>query len=104
LSAKEVALAAQAGDELARMALERAGIYLGRALADYLHIFNPTVIVIGGGVSLSGDLLMQPLKTALREYVLSPHYLDDLVVTTAALGDNVGLMGALALAHTQDNR
>ena len=100
LSAKDVALAAQRGDELAAEALARAGTYLGVAIADFLHIFNPSAVIIGGGVTQSGRYLFDPLRAALREHVLSAQYLENLTLTTAALGDEVGLKGALALAQT----
>jgi glucokinase len=99
ITAKEVAAAAQNGDELAITAFKRAGAFIGQTLASYLHIFNPTAVIIGGGVSRSGPLLMEPMKAAMREHVISPHYLENLTLTTAALGDEVGLMGALALAR-----
>lgn len=99
VTAKQVASAAQEGDELSIAALARAGTYIGRALADFLHIFNPSVIIIGGGVTQSGGLLLDPIKTCLKEHVLSPHYLDELLITTAELGDEGGLMGALVLAR-----
>lgn len=99
LTAKKVAIAANAGDALAIAAFERAGTYLGRAFADFLHIYNPQVIILGGGVSQSGDLLLKPLKASLQKHVMSDHYLDHFVICTASLGDEVGLMGALALAH-----
>jgi glucokinase len=69
------------------------------ALANFLHIFNPSVVIIGGGVSQSGELFFAPLRTAMREHVLSNKYLDGLILTKASLGDDVGLMGALALAQ-----
>lgn len=99
VSAKEVAAAAEKGDELALAAFERAGAFLGQAVVNYLHIFNPTMVIFGGGVSRSGPLLMEPVKAALRDHILSPYYLQDLTLTTAALGDEAGLMGALALAR-----
>ena len=98
LTAKEVGEAAKAGDSLAISALERAGTFIGSLLGDYLHIFNPSIVIIGGGVSKTGDLLLKPMRTAMEKHVYSPFYLDDLVLTTAALGDDVGLIGALALA------
>jgi glucokinase len=99
VTAKQVAGAAQQDDELSIAALARAGTFIGRALADFLHIFNPAIIIIGGGVAQSGALLLEPIKACLKENVLSPRYLDDLLITTAALGDEAGLMGALALAR-----
>jgi glucokinase len=98
LSAKDIAAAARKGDRLATAALQRSGTFLGQALADYLHIFNPSALIIGGGVSQSGPLLLEPLWNALREHVFTDKYLEDLTLTTAALGDDAGLMGSLALA------
>lgn len=100
ITAKEVSLAANQGDELAQAALARGGTYLGIAIADYLHIFNPSVVIIGGGVSQSGEAFFGPLRTAMSEHALSKKYLENLTLTTSTLGDDVGLMGALALAQT----
>lgn len=98
-TAREVAAAARAGDGLALATLERAGYYLGLALANYLHTFNPTIFVLGGGVSQSLALMIESVRESLAEHVLSPHYLDDLVIATAALGDEAGLIGALVQAR-----
>jgi glucokinase len=100
VTAKDVAIAASKGDELAQAALARGGSYLGIAIADYLHIFNPSIVIIGGGVSQSGESFFGPLRAAMSEHVLSRKYLENLTLTTSALGDDVGLMGALALAQT----
>ncbi|WP_298010101.1 ROK family protein [Anaerolinea sp.] len=100
VSARDVSLAAEQGDPLAREALAWAGGYLGRAIADFLHLFNPQIVIIGGGVSRSGKYLLDPLREAIAAYVISPEYLHGLVVTTASLGDDAGLLGALALAQT----
>lgn len=99
ISAKEISQAAAQGDALALAALEQAGRYLGLALGNYLHAFNPSVIVLGGGVTRSGAPLLKPLQATLEEQVMTPVYLQDLEITTAALGDDAGLMGALALAQ-----
>jgi len=103
LTAKDVSNAAIHGDELAQAALARGGTYLGIAIADYLHVFNPSMVIIGGGVSQSGESFFGPLRTAMSEHVLSKKYLEDVTLTTSALGDDVGLMGALALAQTLDD-
>jgi len=100
INAKMVALAAQNGDELSIAAFERAGTYLGLAISNFLHLFNPTMIILGGGVSHSGEILMTPLRKKLHESVFSPHYLDHLSISHAALGDEAGLMGALVLARS----
>ena len=99
ITTKMVAQAAKKGDDLAVAALARSGTYIGQALADYLHIFNPSIVIIGGGVSLSGSLLMDPMRAAMCEHVLSEKYVENITLTTAALGDEAGLMGALALVR-----
>ncbi len=98
LTTVQIADAALKGDALAISAFERAGYYLGIAVANFLAIFDPSIVVFGGGVSQVGDLLFKPFEESLRRHVFHPHYLDDLVITKAALGDDAGLLGALALA------
>ena len=94
-SALQIAEAARNGDSLSKTAFERAGYYLGIGIANYLHIFNPSCVIFGGGVSLSGDLLMIPFQRSLEDHVLNSLYLKNLEVKLAALGDDVGLIGAL---------
>jgi glucokinase len=100
ITARMISEAARKGDQLSLAALARAGCFIGCALASFLHIFNPTVVVIGGGVSRSGPLLLGPMYESMQEHVIDPHYLEDLKLTTAVFGDKAGLVGALALAHT----
>jgi glucokinase len=100
LDAKLISEAAQAGDLLAQQAIQRAGMFIGQALANYLHIFNPSIIIIGGGVGRSGPLLFDPLMASMRKHIMTPDYLTELTVVPAALGDEAGLMGALAAART----
>jgi glucokinase len=98
LSARDIANAAAAGDELATRAYQRAGKYLGIGVASFLHTFDPSIVIFGGGVSQVGPLLFDPFHASLKERVFHPRYLEDLVITTAALGDDAGLLGARALA------
>jgi glucokinase len=106
-NAVQVAEAARDGDALAIEAFERAGHYLGIAVANYLAIFDPSIVIFGGGASQAGDLLFLPFQASLKKNVFHPHYLDELIITKAALGDDAGLLGALALARLaleQDER
>jgi glucokinase len=99
LTGREVAEAAQNGDELAREAFIRAGEYLGQALADFLHMFDPSIVILGGGVSQSGSLFIETLQDSTRRHVMDQNFLKGLVITTAKLGDNAGLIGALVQAQ-----
>ncbi len=98
-SARQIAEAAEEGDELGREAYARAGEYLGVGVANYLHIFDPSIVILGGGVSMSGPLLLEPFEASLRKRVFHPRYLEGLVIAKAQLGDDAGLLGALALAR-----
>lgn len=99
LTAKLVSDAAENGNQLALVAYERAGKYIGLAIADLLHIFNVPRIIIGGGVSRAGDILFDPIRNSVREYVISDVFLENLEILPAALGDDSGLMGALVLSR-----
>ena len=98
-NSRMIAEAARAGDALSLEVYEYAGTFLGRAIADLLHIFNPTVIVLGGGVTNAGDILMNPVKRAINESVMTPEFNKHLQICFAKLGDQAGLVGALALAR-----
>ncbi len=99
LDARMIADAARHGDALSIAAYQRAGEYLGIAVASFLHAFDPSVVVFGGGVSQVGALLFDPFRRSLEQRVFHPRYLDGLKVEMAALGDQAGLLGALALAQ-----
>ena len=84
---------------MAIAAYERAGKYIGIAIANLLHIFNIKTIIIGGGVSRAGDMIFNPIKKSVEESVISDVYLNDLQILPAALGDESGIMGALVLSR-----
>jgi glucokinase len=93
-----VGQAALAGDAFAQELMAEAGTHIGRTLASLLHLFNPSIVIFGGGVSMVGDLLLDPVRTALRQHALSDHYWRECQIVMAALGDDAGLIGAGALA------
>lgn len=99
LDAKLVSDAAENGNELALAAYERAGKYIGIAIADFLHIFNIKTFILGGGVSRAGDILFSPIRKSIEESVISEVYLEDLNILPASLGDDSGIMGALVLSR-----
>jgi glucokinase len=101
VSAKIVGEAAVEGDALAIDIIERAGYLIGLGIVSLLHVFNPQVIVVGGGVANTGELLFTPMRKAVREHVLDPAYCQNVPIVQAALGDNVALIGAAALVSTR---
>jgi glucokinase len=102
ITARDISEAASQGDALAIQALERAGTFIGEALAGFLHMFNPSIVIFGGGVSFSGKFLLEPIKAVVTQRAMNATYVQDLVITNAALGDDAGLLGALALGLLPD--
>jgi glucokinase len=101
LTARHIGQAAEEGDDLASRLVEETGKMIGRYLADLSHIFNPKTIVLGGGVTQIGELLFQPIRTAVKKYALSSEYYKELDIVPASLGDDAGLIGAMVLASMQ---
>jgi glucokinase len=99
LTAQQVAEAAHKGDSLAIAAYRRAGEYLGIGVANFLHAFDPSIVILGGGVTTAGPLLFEPFEASLGSRVFYPRYLEDLKIAKSDLGDDVALLGALALAQ-----
>lgn len=101
ISGSVVGKAAAQGDELGLDIVRRAAFIVGLGMASLLHVFNPEIIVIGGGVSNMGDLLMDPMREAMEAHVIDRAYVDHLQVKIAALGENVSIIGAGALVVTR---
>lgn len=101
ISAKMVAEAARSGDSLAADVMNTAAANLGVGVVNLVHIFNPEVVVIGGGVSRAGDLLFDPVRRVVAERSMPDIPVE---IVPAALGDDSGLLGAAALVmeSTQD--
>jgi len=102
VDAKVVNVAAQLGDKVSIAAFRRAGSYLGIGIANLLRLFNPRMVVLGGSVTKAGPLLFDPMHEAIKANTL-PFYWEGLAITAAALGDDVGLLGAAALAVTESH-
>ena len=88
--------AAFAGDQTAIDALATIGRHLGVALSSLANIFAPDVIVIGGGVSRAGELLIGPARQEMSERALPP--MNQTRVAIAGLGPDAGMIGAAVMA------
>jgi glucokinase len=91
-----VAAGAAAGDPAARAAFERAGEALGVAVASVAALLDLDVVVVGGGVALSGDLLFGPARRAFGEHA-GLDFARRARLEPAALGADAGVIGAAAL-------
>lgn len=96
VTTKMVADAAKEGDELALNVFSRATEYIGIGIANLVNLFNPELIVIGGGVSMAGDIFFDTIRKAASKHVMqsTPR---ELHILPVAYGENAALMGAFSL-------
>ena len=94
VTAKMVAEAARSGDYLAMAVMRTAATNLGAGIVNIVHIFNPELVIIGGGVSEAGDLILEPARQIVTERIM-PDY--TVRILPATLRDYSGLLGAVAL-------
>jgi glucokinase len=85
------------GDEAARAVLAEAGRWLGFGLVSLVNVFNPELVIVGGGASAAGDLLLDPARAVLAERAMPPNR-ELARVVTAHFGDEAGMIGAAMLA------
>ncbi len=95
LTPKAVCDLARQGDLLALEALHRTADAVGRGLANACCLVDPEIILIGGGLSLAGDILLDPIRAALERYVFPP--LRGTPVLPAALSNDAGIFGGARL-------
>ena len=95
LSAKAVFDELKKGDKIAEEIVEEFGAYLGHALANLAAITDPSVIVIGGGVSKAGDILLKYVEKAFKERAFFAN--EDTRLVLATLGNDAGICGAAKL-------
>ena len=95
VSAETVHNAARQGDALAEKLIAQTGYYVGVGLANLINIFNPELIVIGGGLSSIGDRLLEPAYKVSEERAYEPAF-KSVRFARAELGRNSGVIGAAA--------
>lgn len=98
LSGALINYAAEHDDGLALEVLSRAGRALGFAVASLVHLFNPEVVAIGGGVISAGPFLFEPMQEAIDAHLIDG-FERELRVVPAALGQDSGLLGVAAMAR-----
>lgn len=97
LSAKMVSDAFDAGDEVAVETMNETGEVLGFGLVNVVNLFNPEIIIIGGGMSAAGERLLRRAREVVNEKALKvPAGICE--IRTAALGDSAGMLGAAVFA------
>jgi predicted NBD/HSP70 family sugar kinase len=97
LSVRDVLRLATDGDVGCRRVIADAGRYIGVAVANLCNLLSPELVIVGGDLAAAGDLLLQPLRDAVRRYAI-PSAAHAVAVVQGSLGERAEVMGALALA------
>lgn len=97
ITAEKVGTAAQNGDALAMDVVLQAATYLGIGLTNLVNLLNPEMIVVGGGLSKMGELLLGPARRVMQERAF-PLLSQAVRIVPAQLGDDAGVFGAAVFA------
>jgi glucokinase len=94
-SGEQIAEAARQGDAVAQEIVQTAATYAGIGMSMIVQILNPELIVIGGGLTRIGAMLLEPAMSAMRKHT-QPELWDSVRIEPWQLGDNIGIIGAAA--------
>jgi glucokinase len=97
ITAEVVATAARRGDKAAHRVLEEVGTNLGLGVANIVSLLNPEVVVLGGGLARVGNLLLAPLRKAVRQWG-QPLARRQVRIVISRLGEEAGILGAARYA------
>jgi len=104
ITPKEMGAAALRGDEAVAGAIEKAARYLGVGIANAVTLTAVDHVVLTGGVAALGEMLLQPVREAVRDRVRMFPGAERVQVSCSTLGDKAGALGALALAFQNYDR
>ena len=99
LTGEDVARAAAEGDPLALELVTDVGVWLGQGIADLAVILDPEVVVIGGGVSMLGEMVLAPARDRLERVLPGRGFRPGPRIVVAELGPQAGLVGAADLVR-----
>ncbi len=99
LRGEHVTQAAAEGDSEAEALLARLGWWLGLGLANLAGIFDPQMIVVGGGLAEAGEAVLGPARLAFAELIEGARFRPPIPIVAAALGEKAGAIGAAVVAR-----
>ncbi|AKI97915.1 ROK family protein [Kosmotoga pacifica] len=98
ITARTVFDAAKTGDEMSELVVERATKALAIGIAGFVHIFNPDVIILGGGVSRAGNYLLEKVERKVRSYVMES-FRGTFKIALSELVEDAGIKGAASIVY-----
>lgn len=98
ISAKTPFDAKRAGDKIGAEIVDKYIRDLGEGIINYINIFQPEIILLGGGISKEGDYLLEPLREYVFRYSYGHDFLPRTKIECALLGNDAGIIGAAMLS------
>ena len=92
--------AGQYSAQMFQSRLEKMGVNLGKSIAGLMNIFNPELVILGGTLSLAGEYISLPIKSAIRKYSLNLVN-QDTEIKISKLGERAGAFGACLLSRSK---
>jgi len=99
IEGRHVSAAARQGDKVAIDSFRELARWAGAGLADLASLFDPSAFIVGGGVSDEGELVLDPIRTSFRRWLIGGEWRPHAQVLAAQLGGKAGLVGAADLAR-----
>ena len=99
LTGPMVTAAAADGDELSKELVDNLGRWVGEGIASLVAVLDPAVVVVGGGVAETGDLLLRPAREAMASNLSGRSHRPGVELRPAELGNLAGLIGSADLAR-----
>jgi predicted NBD/HSP70 family sugar kinase len=96
ITLEKVIAASESGDKLAIELIENAGVNLGTRIAYLINLFNPEVVVIGGGIEKAGELLLGPIRRTVRKFAFEEPATKVRIIPSS-LGEDAVALGATSL-------
>lgn len=100
VTAKKIFDAAKKGDKIAGQIVMQTAYYLGVAVSSLINVFDPDIVVIGGGIAQAGSILFKPAQKVIKINCMK-HPLRTPKIVPAKLQKNAGLLGAAALVFSE---
>ena len=101
LTCERIKQAAREDDDLARAVLRETGVFLGMALSSVINLLNVEMVVMGGGVMTSGEVLIEPIREETRNRTIPPAF-NACRIVAGELGQDAGIIGAAMLARDRE--
>lgn len=101
LSLEEITDAVRREDTLCIEVIEEIGSLLGVQIGGLINIFNPNLVIIGGELAMTGDYLLQPVRTAVNRHALS-RVTSDTTIRASRMGEDSGILGACLTARSAE--